>query len=56
MTRQGLIKFLMFALLKRVKNMIFGQQVLNISATGIGRTVKNIMEFLEVMSKQALHV
>lgn len=56
MTELGLIKFLMFALLKKVRNMISGQLELNTSATGIGGMAKNKMEFLEVMSKQALHV
>lgn len=56
MTRLGLIKFLMFVLLKKVTNMISGQLELNTSAIGIGRMGKKIMEFSEVMSKQALHV
>ena len=32
-----------------------GQLELNISITGIGKKLKNIKEFLEVMSKQVLH-
>ena len=54
-TRQGLIKFLMFVLLKKVGLMNSGQLELNTSATGIGRKVKNKKEFLEVMNKQVLH-